>query len=133
MANSSGGFETGAFREGSLVEVLPEGYQQPAGQSDDSNPAGAAVAPGQAFLVPPTELTLGLVTQPFPGNLDRHGADIAVAGFANALFSAALAAREGGRGQASQGADFPRIVEIAPGKELHHVQPGGFDSNPLQP
>lgn len=132
-AQPSGGFQASTFREGSPVEVFPEGHQQPAGQSDDANPAGSAVAFGKAFLVPKTELTLGLVTQPFPGNLDRHGADAMVACFANALLSAALAALEGGRGQASQGADFPRVAETAPREELHHVEPGGFNPDSLQP
>src|SRR5215471_20512373 len=87
----------------------------------------------KALLIPLGQRALRLKTQPAPGNLDGHRADVGVAGFGDALLVSGVATRIGGGRQAAQGADFLPIAKRPPAEELHHKQPGTIDPNPFDP
>src|SRR5512138_2651540 len=92
----------------------------------------AFAALAKAALVPATEFAVGLVAQPDPGDLNGHGADMAVTNFADAQLMVFITAPVGHGGQASQSPDFAPVAEGTPGKELHYIQPGTIDANASQ-
>jgi hypothetical protein len=57
---------------------------------------------------------------------------MAMAGFADALFAGFIAALVGCRRQPRQPTDLAAILKVAPGKELHDIQPGAVVADAAQ-
>src|SRR5262249_40935986 len=129
---TSCGFQDCAVRHDPCLAKPPQGNEQLARQSHNPAPAYAAPPMPKALLIPLGQRALRLKTQPAPGNLDGHRADVRVAGFGEALLVSGVATRIGGGRQAAQGADFLPIAKRPPAEELHHKQPGTIDPNPFE-
>src|SRR5262245_40864306 len=125
-------FEQGAFGHDAGLEVSPQGDQKLARQGNDPDLAQARAAASEAGLVPLRQGTLRLETQPGPGELDRHPAHPPVARLVDAELAAQLPALVGGRCEPRQGADLLAVTEVAPGEELHRVEPGAVQADPAQ-
>jgi hypothetical protein len=86
----------------------------------------------KATLIPAAEFTVWLETQPDPGDLNGHGADVPVANLTDTQLTRIFATLMRQRGQTCQGADLAPVSECSPGKELHHEQPGTVDADATQ-
>src|SRR5574341_471723 len=132
-AGGSGGPQARTLWDHAEVDEPPQRDKEPAGEGDDAHAAHAPVARSEAVLEPATQCGVRLITQPAPGELDQHAADVPVAGLADALFALAAVTGVGRRGQAHQRGGLPAIAELPPGEDLLRQQPGAGVADPLQP
>src|SRR4051794_23889247 len=118
-------FQNSSVRNHSRFQVVPERDQELARQGHDSHPPRPARPGAIPLLEPEAQSTLRLVTQPRPGNLDRHGSQARDALFADPLVAVErLAASPRQRHQACQGSDLTTVAELTPAEELLDEHPG---------
>lgn len=101
----------------------PERDQQLARERHDADAPHAGAAGREARAVPPTERALRLPAEPSPRELDREGAQVAVAGFADSLLAREIAARAPRAAQPRRCADLASVPKLAPREELRRVDP----------
>src|SRR5208282_3483401 len=75
--------------------------------------ADASLEVAYALAEPLAQFTVGLMSQPEPGQLNGDRAGAAVAGLADALLTAALPAIEGCSGQSDIAGELTTVVEVA--------------------
>ena len=79
-------------RQNSRFHVTPQIDHQSSGHGHDADSPDPRPTAAKSLLIPLTQLALGLISQPTPCNLDRHGAHSTVAGAADALIARAVTA-----------------------------------------
>src|SRR5262249_48964731 len=110
----------------------PQGNKQLARQSDNPYPAESTTPVAKALLIPRREHTTWLKTQPAPGNLNGHGADLRVPGFGDATLIGGVPPRIGRGGKATESPYFLAITKGPPAEAFHDKDPGTIRPNPLQ-
>src|SRR6266566_1970800 len=113
------------------VRIAPEGDEEFSGQCDDADLADPRAAAGEAAVEPASQLALGLVSQPGPGQVDGNAADVSIAGAADPLLVAGLTALIRRGDQARERADLTAIAESSPG-ELAANRLGGHLADAAQ-
>src|SRR5271165_2148855 len=98
-------------------QVAPQGDQKLACYGNDGDALDAALAGPDTLAKPDAQRTVGVVTQPQPGQLDHDGAGLGIASFADALIAADRTALEMARRQSDIAPKLLAIVEL-PVKDL---------------
>src|SRR6185312_3980122 len=103
----------GAGRHHAGREITPQRHHQLARQRHDGDAAHPSLHVANALTEPAAEIAARLMPQPQPGELDRKLARTPVAGLADALLAAALAAVVRRARKPEIAADLTAIVERA--------------------
>ena len=102
------------------------------GEGDDTRLPPARAASTIFPVVPATQSAVGLVTEPGPRDLDRHVANVTVAGLADALVVTRGTALVVRRGHTGQTPDLPSVVELAPAEKLRDEHPSTVLADSIQ-
>src|SRR5258708_14204925 len=87
-------------------EITPQRQHELARHRYDGDTSDASLDVAHPLAEPAAEFAVGLMAEPQPGDLDRHLASAAVAGFADALFAHAVATVVGRSRQPDIAADL---------------------------
>jgi hypothetical protein len=89
---ANGSFNPCSWRQNSEFDVTPQIDHQSSSQGNDTDSPYPWPTAAKSLLIPLTQLTLWLISQPTPGDLNRHGAHSTVASAADALIARAFTA-----------------------------------------
>jgi hypothetical protein len=127
-----GSFEGSAVRQDTCLDKPPQGHEPLARQRDNPYPAQAATPVAKALLLPLRERTPWLKTQPSPGHLHGHRADVIVPGLGDATLIGWVPSRIGSGCQATESPHFLAITKGPPAEAFHDKDPGPIRPTPLQ-
>jgi len=115
--------ELGAVGNDSVFQETPQCNREAQGDRDDRDASRAAIRAGasRALVEPPRQRTVGLVSQPAPGRLDKLASYASVSLFADALIDTALTAVVLLRHESHACTKLATVVELAPEQFKHEA------------
>src|SRR5215472_4378920 len=127
-----GAFQLCPLGDHAVLDVAPQGNQQPPRQGHDAD-APHALAPGRKALGEPgTECAARLIAQPVPGELHQQRAHPSIARLADALLTLTIAAVVGAGVKPRAAGQLPAVAKATPAKQLACEQPSAGQANAAQ-